>query len=115
MKEFMKKLFISAAIVLTSISAHAEFVDGNKLLSWLNSPEDDSRALGMGYVAGAFDTASGSQICAPGNVSVKQVVDMTKEALNSIPELRHRSADQFVIAAASRVWPCKQKSRGSNV
>lgn len=109
----MKKFIAASVIVLASVSAHAEFVTGNKLLAWLESSEETDAAIGMGYVTGVFDTLSGVVVCAPTDVSVRQIVDMTKRALLVVPEARNKSADQFVSAAMKAKWPCRKT--GGNV
>ena len=111
----MKKLITAVTIALSSVAAQAEFVDGNKLLSWLESSNEAENALGVGYVAGVFDGLSGSVICAPSNVTLRQVSDMTVRGLKAVPEARDKSADQFVSAIASSKWPCKKKTGTSNV
>lgn len=111
----MKKLIVAVTIALSSVAAQAEFVDGNKLLSWLESSDDTENALGIGYVAGVFDALSSVLICAPSNVTLRQISDMTKQALKAVPEARNKSADQFVSAVGTAKWPCKKKSGGSNV
>ena len=111
----MKKLIATVTIALSSVTAHAEFVDGNKLLSWLESADDTENALGIGYVAGVFDGLSSVLICAPSNVTLRQISDMTKQGLKAVPEARNKSADQFVSAIASSKWPCKKKTGTSNV
>jgi hypothetical protein len=106
----MKKIIVATAIV-ASFSAQAEFMTGNKLLSFLNSSDKTEYAVGMGYVAGAWDALSSVAICAPAEVTVSQVVDMTKFLLDKNPSERHKSADLFVMTAGSEAWPCKKKSK----
>lgn len=98
-------------ILLTlSLSAHAEFVDGNKLHSWLNG-DDAEQLVGKGYVAGVFDAFHGTGHCAPANVSLKQIDDMTKIALRSDPANRHESASLLVLVMLDRYWPCPKKAK----
>lgn len=110
----MKKLIAAVTIAMSSVAAHAEFVDGNKLLMWLESSDDTEQALGIGYVAGVFDGLSSVVICAPSNVTLRQVSDMTKRGLKTISEARDKSADQVVSAIASAKWPCKKKTGSNN-
>lgn len=109
----MKKFIAATVIALSSISAHAEFVDGNKLLQWLESSEDAERALATGYIAGVFDGLTGAVICAPSNVTVRQVMDMTLAGLKAAPSARDKSADQFVATVGSIKWPCKKPAKGA--
>lgn len=109
----MKKHLLAGIIMSLSITANAEFVDGNRLLSMLNSDNKEEVALGVGYITGSFDTAIGNFVCPPPNVTVRQVVDITREALSVNPQNRHMSGDVFVVVTTSGLWPCK-KNKGSN-
>jgi hypothetical protein len=113
----VKQLIIATTIAISSLTVHAEFVDGNKLFQWMNSSEEGEIALATGYIAGAFDAQSGVSICAPGNVTVQQVMDMVKVVLKKIPEQRHKSGDIFVSAVGQTNWPCKKQnqSRGTSL
>jgi len=104
----MKLLF---TILLTlSLSAHAEFVDGNKLHSWLNGDESDQIA-GKGYVVGVFDSFHGLVHCAPANVSIGQVSEMAKIALRADPATRHEGASLLVLLMLEKYWPCPKKAK----
>lgn len=105
----MKKLIISA-LFLFSINAHAEFISGNKLLQYMTSESEVEKGFGFGYVAGVFDLGVGTTHCAPQSVTIKQISDMTKNALESLPQHRDKSADQFVNTILKTTWPCKNKS-----
>ncbi len=104
-----KKLAVVAMLAL-SFNANAEFFSGNKLLSLTTSSSEIDLALGFGYIAGVFDLGMGTTHCAPDTVTLKQVADMTLKLLRDVPEQREKSADQFVTAAISSVWPCKKSS-----
>jgi len=97
-------------LLALSLSAHAEFVDGNKLYSWLNGDEME-QLVGKGYVAGVFDAFHGTGHCAPANVTLKQVDDMTKIFLRSDPANRHESASLLVLVMLDRYWPCPKKAK----
>lgn len=98
-------------ILLTlSLSAHAEFVDGNKLHSWLNG-EDAEQLIGKGYVAGVFDAFHGLDHCAPENVTLGQVTEMTGIALRTNPATRHQEASLLVLVMLERYWPCPKKAK----
>lgn len=107
----MKAVVITLALLSTA--AHAEFMSGNDLLAYMNGGATQ-QGIALGYVAGAFDAATGSRICAPPTVTLTQVRDMTKQALEQLPSERHASADTFVVAVAANAWPCRSQ-RGSNV
>lgn len=100
-------------LALLSTAAHAEFMSGNDLLAYMNGT-GSQQSMALGYIAGAFDAATGSRICAPPTVTLAQVRDMTRQALEQLPAQRHASADTFVVAVAANAWPCRPQ-RGSNV
>lgn len=93
-------------LALTSTCAHAQFLDGNALLARLTG-DQQSQAFALGYIAGAFDNATGVKICPPAGISVGQVRDMTRQALEALPAERHAPADIFVVAVGIRAWPCR--------
>lgn len=105
----MKKL-IFASLLLFSMNSHAEFLTGNKLLSIMTSTVETEKTFALGYIAGVFDLGYGTTHCAPENVTLKQVFDMTLKLLQNAPEHRDRSADQFITAVSGSTWPCKNKS-----
>ena len=105
----------SIIIPLLAISSicQAEFVDGNKLLTWIESSSNVEQSTAYGYVAGVADVLYGSTYCPPPNVTVRQITDMTRDALISVPSMRDKSADVFVAALIKKKWPCQQK--GTNI
>lgn len=105
----MKKLLF-ACLMAFSVSSHAEFITGNKLLSLITSKSDIENSFAYGYVAGVFDLGHGVTHCAPDNVTVRQVNDMTVRVLQKLPQHREKSADQFVLLALQEAWPCKKAS-----
>lgn len=107
----MKNIIIPL-LAISSI-CQAEFVDGNKLLSWIESSSNAEQSAAYGYVAGVADVLYGSTYCPPSNVTVRQITDMTREALISVPSMRDKSADVFITALIKKKWPCQQK--GTNI
>ena len=109
----MKKLLI--AIIMVPTMAHAEFVNGNDLLSRLQSSDYMDRMYALGYVLGVFDAGQHIRHCSPNGVGVSagQIQDMVKQYLEQNPSLRNFSADVLVTDAIRRVWPCKSKSKGA--
>ena len=104
----MKKLLITLA--LASTCAHAEFMDGNDLLNRLmDTAGTVNRAAGIGYVAGVFDSGMGVMHCAPVTVTLKQVSDVVRIALEASPTDRHKAADALVFRALGVAWPCAKK------
>ena len=66
---------IIALTLCAGLPAHAEFKDGNKLLSEMGgSVYDQMNALG--YVTGVVDALQGVVVCNPANVTAGQVNDM---------------------------------------
>ena len=98
-------------ILLTlSLSAHAEFVDGNKLHSWLNG-DDAEQLVGKGYVAGVFDAFHGTGHCAPANVTLGQIDEMTKISLRTTPSTRHQEASLLVLVMLDRYLHCPKRAK----
>ena len=108
----MKKLiWLTLAM---SVTAHAEFWDGNKLLSRLQSTGFDY-GTGLGYVMGVSDSLQGATSCPPANVTLGQIADMVKQHLESVPSTRHLSADQHIYYVLKKTWPCaSSKPSGRN-
>lgn len=111
-----KKAILASLLAFSSFSASAEFISGNKLMSLVTSEKVTERSFAYGYIAGAFDIGHGIIHCAPENVTIQQVTDMTMKLLQSVPEHRDKSADQFINAVTTKAWPCKKQSpsKGSN-
>ena len=104
----MRKMLLIA--VLASASAHAEFKDGNKLLSEMNSSHGNQMNA-IGYVTGVADTLSGVTYCGPSTITAGQVYDMVKQYLEAAPSMRHFSADSLINRVLSNAWPCAKKGQ----
>jgi Rap1a immunity proteins len=104
----MKRLLLALAFVGP---AHAEFIDGNKLLSDMNGTHGTQMSA-LGYVMGVADALQGAVVCLPTNVTGGQIHDMIKNYLNNVPRDRNLSADSIVARVLKDVWPCA--SRPSN-
>ena len=102
----MKKLLLLLAFCT---SAHAEFMDGNKLLSDLQSPHADERMFAMGYIAGVADVGRGTQSCPHPNVTIGQMRDAVRQHLDATPTLRHFTADVIVNHVLGKAWPCPKR------
>lgn len=103
----MKKL-VAVTIMCTALTAQAEFLSGNKLLQYMQGTELE-RGFALGYVAGAFDVGMNTNHCPPQQVTIQQVLDITKLVLEKLPQHRDKSADSFVSFALKQAWPCKQQ------
>lgn len=110
-------LFMFTCLWATTISlGHAQFFDGNKLVSDMHEFEkaerDDPRtsygAVGSftGYVAGVSDSISQS-LCLSGKVTVRQVTTVVAKYLNEHPEQWSHPAYQLVTAAVQAAFPCR--------
>lgn len=103
----------AAVLAVLATSAQAEFISGNDLLRRLNSEQAD-RTVAVAYIAGVWDAMQGITICAPNTVELSQVVEMTHRALIALPQIRDKSGDAFVVAVASKQWPCAKRATGPN-
>lgn len=102
----MKKIIIIAALMCGS--AQAEFMDGNKLLSDLQSSDSGDRMFAMGYITGIADSARSNTFCPHPNVTIGQMRDAVRQHLDGAPTLRHYSADIIVNYVLKQGWPCKK-------
>ena len=105
----MRKLFLLALLAATTV--HAEFRTGNKLLDDLNGENYYAKGVAMGYIMGATDAGSGSNHCPPASVTAGQVQDMVKNTLETVPAIRHFSADLIVNYVLNKAWPCAKKGQ----
>ena len=104
----MKKLLLIVAFVCTG--AHAEFKDGNKLLSEMTGSQMNQMNA-IGYVAGVADALMGITFCGPSTITVGQVHDMIKQYLEQFPADRHNSADRIINHVLKSAWPCAKKGQ----
>lgn len=105
----MKKILLIALLACTS--AHAEFKDGNKLYSQMQTEYASTDWFNaIGYVTGVADALGNITYCAPPAVTAGQLVDMVKAYLAANPQFRHMPADVLVSRTLGNVWPCKKGS-----
>lgn len=105
------KLTIALAALVVSTAAHAEFLDGNKLLSDMTGTHGQQMSA-LGYVMGVSDALQGIVVCLPVNVTAGQINDMVKNYLNNVPRERSVSADITVSKILKDTWPCAARSNG---
>lgn len=103
----MKKTLIALTLAAAS-SAHAGFYTGNDILRRLNGDEV-SKSVAMYYIAGVADTLQGALVCAPAEVTLGQLMDMTQHYLNASPTTRHQAADLLITRMLTAIWPCPDK------
>lgn len=106
----MKALIL--CLSLLSVSAHAEFWDGNTLLSRMGGTMGEQNAA-IGYVMGVADAHHNTGQCAPEGVTAGQMRDMVRNYLTSNPAVRHLSADLLVLHVLKSTWPCARSGRGT--
>ena len=105
------KRIIAAIAITTSTMAHAYFIDGNKLLSYMQHESVTWQMLALGYVQGVADMGSGVVTCAPPNITAGQLNDMMKIWLVNNPAERHRSADILITYVLTKAWPCPKRPK----
>jgi hypothetical protein len=102
----MRKIAVKLCLVFFALDpVSAEFVDGNKWLSWA-SGDTSEQLVASGYVAGVFDTSQKVRHCAPDEVTLGQAVAMSKKFITHNAEHRHISADQLIVKMLSQLFPC---------
>ena len=112
----MKLQALALALAFATPLAHAEFRDGNDLLSDIQSDNVVNRMVGLGYVIGVADAVRGLMYCPPNNVTAGQLVDVTKLWLLTNPSQRTLTGDVVVQVALGIAWPCpKTNNRKGNV
>jgi hypothetical protein len=107
----VKNILIAAAMCATSAYAQQSSIlyTGQELYNKLGS----DRLSALAYIAGVTDSQSGVTICIPpGRVTLGQMADMVKQALERAPSERHLSADIYVEATLGARWPCVKKGGG---
>lgn len=100
-------------VALFTISASAEFRDGNKLLAEIKDPDVTVRMLALGYIMGVTDSHNNVTSCPPRNTTAGQIQDMTKEFLEKYPSIRNQTADVLISKMLEQFWPCANRRRGN--
>jgi hypothetical protein len=97
-----------AVLLFTPTLAMAEFYSGNILLSKMQSTSHVERSVAVGYIVGVYDTMKEIAFCPPPNVTVGQIHDMVKKALEEIPSIRNNTGDIIVQGVLGSEWPCNR-------
>jgi hypothetical protein len=92
-------------------SAHAEFLDGNKLLSDMKGAHGFQMSA-LGYVMGVADSIQSVTACVPPSVTSGQVLDMVRNYLEATPAVRHLTADMIVTHVLKQAFPCATRPPG---
>lgn len=104
----MKHLALTLLATASIGVAHAEFADGNKLLSDMTGDAMD-RMHALGYITGVFDAGRSIVHCPPNNVTAGQISDMVKNYLSNVPADRHLTGDTIVFKVLKATWPCAKR------
>lgn len=105
----MKRILLVLALALPGTS-FATFIDGSKLMSWLDAPRGSGdAALGTGYVLGVADAYDSLFFCLPDSVRSKQVEAMVKKHLRGNPAKWNKYANDLVLEALQGDFPCAKK------
>lgn len=99
-----------ALILAMSSLAHAEFWDGNTLLSRISGSVGEQN-VATGYVMGVADVHHNTTQCAPEGVTSGQIRDMVRNYLTNTPAVRHLPADLLVLHVLKGTWPCANNQR----
>lgn len=103
----LKAILAIAAIFLTiQASAQARFLDGNRLLSELESPYDNMRLIATAYLMGVVDAQSGVAFCPPDGFTQQQLRDVVTAFLRENPVHRHLKGGLLVVGALYKAYPC---------
>lgn len=104
--------YILALLLTISTAAHAQFRDGNRLLSDMNGASGShEKSLALGYIMGVADAYNKIAFCPPGNVTAGQFFDLTKQFLEAYPGQRHRAADMIIGDIGGKIWACPKTGR----
>lgn len=98
---------------LLALPAQAQMVDGNRLHNEFKKSDDNEARYGFtrGYLAGVHDSNAGITFCAPNEVSLGQLSNMTEKYLAENPAIRHLPAESIIIYMLKKVWPCAKKGK----
>jgi len=102
--------------LLFPVMVSAEFVNGNSLLSDIQSTDSIRRTFAMGYIAGVADSHQSVTYCPPEGINLGQLRDMAEQYLTINASTRNLSADILIGDMLNRRWPCKApQSQGRGV
>lgn len=110
---FVRALMLSVLLV-TATSACA--MTTSEFLKFADN-QGPSRAVLIGYVAGAVDMAGVltfaaselPQYCAPENVKTEQILAVSKRYMESNPKDWHLPPVVLIYRALQNAWPCQKK------
>lgn len=112
-----RRLFVSVALYLFASSAYAQaYVNGNKLIEWLEAKDPAMRTAAYGYIQGVVDAMwftavavnSSPTLCLADGVTPAQLAEIVHNHYRRFPERRHYGASGEIYAAVNEKFPCKR-------
>jgi hypothetical protein len=104
----MKKLILTTCLTLLSLAANAQYINGNKLFSEMNSSSLSDKNFALGYVLGVVDSYDDELFCIPNGVNAGQLRDIVQQYLARNAKDRHLHGGALVAIALMDVYPCKK-------
>jgi hypothetical protein len=110
----MRRIFL--ILMVASVPALGQvnaIQNGNKLYSFMTSPELTLKTYAEGYAAGIADASGGIfavmgyRFCMPISVTDAQLSDIVRLWLERHPEQRHYAASALVVQALVEAFPCR--------
>jgi len=97
-------LLVVAVVALTPVYSFG--MTGNKLKKYADSELDLNRGIFYGYITGILD-ARKKETCLPQGVTNGQINTVVENYLKDHPEVLHFPADDIVVVAIQKSWPCQ--------
>lgn len=109
----MRTFLAIAFMIMLMGRGHAMFLDGNTLRGWCSSEDAGNQAACLGYVIGVADVLISQnrgeltqhKACIPA-IEATQVVDTTKQYLETHHQTGDITASDLVAMALSDAFPC---------
>ena len=112
----MKRIVLILFCSMMSVTANAQFMNGNKLYEDFKSCEtkqtQHSCSYALGYVTGVYDALKdslmGRDFCAPSGITQGQLGDLVHLYLKENPGKMSYSAHTIIWTAVTKAWPCPE-------
>ena len=104
----MKKIIIALTLSVVSLYSHA--YTGNDLMKHL---EDETNVgIAIGYIGGTTDALIANEIiCGTDDITINQIIDMTRQMLTNVPQIRNLQAADLLTFMLKKQFPCKKKGQ----
>lgn len=102
----MKLTILTAALALLAAPAHAEFLSVGEFLDHAQSKTEVRYMFAAGFAAGVWDAGTGVHICGARNLSVKNLLDLSK-AIAARAE-RSDMANEVLTVGYKALFPCNR-------